>query len=358
MSSSVLFVDRDGTLVEEPEDFQVDRLDKIKLLPAVIPSLIRLVNAGYRLVMVSNQDGLGTETFPQDDFERCQSHIVSLFASQGIRFDEILICPHRDDDGCACRKPRTGLLTRYLASTDLDIDRSAVIGDRETDMQLAENLGVRGILVSPNGTWDQSWPGIASALLDIERQADVHRETKETRIRIQVNLDNEQPVSIDTGLGFLDHMLEQIARHGGFSMQVKCDGDLHIDEHHTVEDIALCLGQALREALGNKLGIGRFGFLLPMDETEAKVSIDLSGRPYFVFDGNFPRAEVGGLATELVPHFFRSLADALAASLHIEVRGENTHHMVEACFKSTGRALRQAVRIEGDSLPSTKGMLA
>ncbi|MEQ8206308.1 MAG: bifunctional histidinol-phosphatase/imidazoleglycerol-phosphate dehydratase HisB [Woeseia sp.] len=358
MSSSVLFIDRDGTLVEEPEDYQVDRLDKIKLLPAVIPSLIRLTNAGYRLVMVSNQDGLGTESFPQDDFELCQTHIVSLFASQGIRFDEILICPHRDEDGCACRKPRTGLLTRYLASTDLNIARSAVIGDRETDMQLAENLGVRGILVTKDGQWEQSWPGVASALLDTERRADVRRETKETRIRIQVNLDNEQPVAIDTGLGFLDHMLEQIARHGGFSMQVKCDGDLHIDEHHTVEDIALCLGQALREALGNKLGIGRFGFLLPMDETEAKVSIDLSGRPYFVFDGNFPRAEVGGLATELVPHFFRSLADALAAALHIEVRGENTHHMVEACFKSTGRALRQAVRIEGDSLPSTKGMLA
>ena len=324
MSSSVLFIDRDGTLVEEPEDYQVDKLDKIQLLPDVIPALIRLVKAGYHLVMVSNQDGLGTDTFPQEDFERCQAHIVSLFASQGIPFDEILICPHRDEDGCACRKPRTGLLTRYLAETDINIARSAVIGDRETDMQLAENLGVRGILVAADGQWEQTWPGIASALLDVERRADVRRETRETCIRVQLNLDNEQPVAIDTGLGFLDHMLEQIARHGGFSMKIECKGDLHIDEHHTVEDIALCLGQALREALGNKLGISRFGFLLPMDETEAKVSIDLSGRPYFVFEGTFPRAEVGGLATELVPHFFRSFADTLAAALHIEVSGENT----------------------------------
>ena len=358
MSSPVLFIDRDGTLIEEPDDFQVDALEKIRLLPAVIPALLRLVNAGYRLVMVSNQDGLGTGSFPQEDFDRCQSHILALFASQGIRFDDILICPHLPNDGCTCRKPRTGLLTRLLARTDIDLERSAVIGDRQTDMQLAGNIGIRGFLVAPSSSWEHGWPGIASALLDYERRAEVRRETRETRIRVQVNLDNELPVVIDTGLGFLDHMLEQIARHGGFSMQLECDGDLHIDEHHTVEDIALSLGQALRQALGNKLGISRFGFLLPMDETEAKVSIDLSGRPYFSFEGSFPRAEVGGLATELVPHFFRSFADALAAALHVEVRGENTHHMVEACFKSTGRALRQAIRIEGESLPSTKGMLA
>lgn len=358
MNAPVLFIDRDGTLIEEPADFQVDTLGKIRLIPAVIPALLRLVNAGYRLVMVSNQDGLGTDSFPQEDFDRCQSHILALFASQGIRFDDILICPHLENDGCACRKPRTGLLTRLLASTNIDLERSAVIGDRQTDLLLADNIGVRGYLIAPDGDWEQSWPGIASALLDRERRADVRRETRETRIRVQLNLDSELPVVIDTGLAFLDHMLDQIARHGGFSLQVKCVGDLHIDEHHTVEDIALSLGQALREALGNKLGISRFGFLLPMDETEAKVSIDLSGRPYFRFEGNFPRAEVGGLATELVPHFFRSFADALAAALHIEVRGENTHHMVEACFKSTGRALRQAIRIEGESLPSTKGMLA
>ncbi len=358
MSSAVLFVDRDGTLVEEPADEQVDALSKIRLLPEVIPALRRLVDAGYRLVMVSNQDGLGTATFPQQDFDVCQQHILELFSSQGVRFDEILICPHRAEDHCGCRKPRTGLLTQLLATTDLDMQRSAVVGDRDADLQLAENIGIRGFRVDPDDGWSRSWPGIASALLDGERSADVRRETRETRIRVRVNLDNEEPVAINSGIGFLDHMLEQIARHGGFSLQLECAGDLHIDEHHTVEDIALTLGQALREALGDKRGISRFGFLLPMDETEAQVSLDLSGRAYFVFNGEFPRGEVGGLATELVPHFFRSLADTLAAALHLSVRGENTHHMVEACFKAFGRALRQAVRIEGSSLPSTKGVLA
>ncbi|MDZ7643689.1 MAG: bifunctional histidinol-phosphatase/imidazoleglycerol-phosphate dehydratase HisB [Woeseiaceae bacterium] len=358
MSERVLFIDRDGTLVAEPDDEQIDRLDKIRLLPDVIPSLRQLADAGFRLVMVSNQDGLGTEAFPQDDFDRCQQHIIDLFASQGIRFDDVFVCPHLPADGCDCRKPRTGLLTRFLARTAIDTERSAVIGDRESDLELARNLGLRGLRVRPGGDWSESWPGIASSVLYRERRAEVVRETRETRIRLRVNLDAEQPVAIGTGLGFLDHMLEQIARHGGFSLEVDCAGDLHVDEHHTLEDIALCLGEALRRALGDKRGIGRFGFLLPMDETEAQVSIDLSGRPYFVFRGDFPRAEVGGLATELVPHFFRSLADTLGAALHLQVRGENTHHMVEACFKATGRALRQAVRVDGTSLPSTKGLLA
>lgn len=357
MSTAILFIDRDGTLVEEPADQQIDALDKIRLLPDVIPALLRLANAGFRFVMVSNQDGLGTESFPQADFEACQAHILRLFASQGIEFDEVLICPHRQDDQCACRKPRTGLLTRLLAQTDLDRKRSAVIGDRETDLELAGNIGIRGLLVAAQGNWSQSWHGIASALIDIERVADVRRDTRETQIRVQVNLDSEDPVSINSGIGFLDHMLEQIARHGGFSLRLDCAGDLHIDEHHTVEDIALTLGEALRKALGDKRGIGRFGFLLPMDETEAQVSIDLSGRPFFVFTGEFSRKEVGGLATELVPHFFRSLADALGAAIHITVRGDNAHHMVEACFKGVGRALRQACQIEGESLPSTKGVL-
>ncbi|MGB5345932.1 MAG: bifunctional histidinol-phosphatase/imidazoleglycerol-phosphate dehydratase HisB [Woeseia sp.] len=358
MSTALLFIDRDGTLVEEPADQQVDKLAKVRLLPDVIPALRRLATAGYRFVMVSNQDGLGTASFPQADFDACQEHILALFASQGVTFDEILICPHKPEDHCGCRKPRTGLLTRLLANTDLDRQRSAVIGDRDTDIELANNIGIRAFRVDPTGDWSQSWPGIASALIDVERLADVRRDTRETRIRAIVNLDVEQPVLINSGIGFLDHMLEQIARHGGFSLQLDCRGDLHIDEHHTVEDIALTLGQALRQALGDKRGISRFGFLLPMDETEAQVSLDLSGRPYFVFNGSFARSEVGGLATELVPHFFRSLAEALGAALHISVHGENAHHMVEACFKGLGRVLRQACRVESDSLPSTKGVLA
>lgn len=358
MSVRILFIDRDGTLIEEPDDFQVDRLEKIRLMPNVIPALQRLRDAGYRFVMVSNQDGLGTDSFPQADFDRCQQHILALFESQGLLFDDILICPHRDSDGCGCRKPRTGLLTTLLAKTDLDIDRSAVIGDRETDLQLARNMGVRGIRIDLDGRWENSWPGIASTLLDTERLSVVERITNETTIRVAVNLDSEMPVRVSSGIGFLDHMLEQISRHAGISMDIRCEGDLHIDEHHSVEDIALCLGEALRSALGNKRGIERFGFLLPMDETEAKVSVDLSGRPFCKFTGAFPKSEVGGLATEMVPHFFRSLADSMAAAIHVEVSGENSHHMVEACFKSFGRALRLAVRKDGDSMPSTKGMLA
>lgn len=358
MSTRLLIVDRDGTLVHEPPDKQVDDLVKVRLLPDVIPALRRLAAAGYRFVMVTNQDGLGTPSFPQADYERCQDHILALFESQGIRFDEILVCPHREEDRCECRKPRTGLLTKLLARTDLDLESSAVIGDRATDMELAGNLGLRGFLVDAEGDYSRSWPGIASALLDVARRAEVRRDTNETRIGVRVNLDSEQPVRIASGIGFLDHMLEQIARHGGFSLELDCRGDLHVDEHHTVEDIALALGSALRKALGDKRGIARFGFLLPMDETEAQVSLDLSGRPYFVFEGEFPRPAVGELATELVPHFFRSLADSLGAALHVRVRGENAHHMVESCFKATGRALRQAVRIESESLPSTKGLLA
>ncbi len=358
MSERILFIDRDGTLVVEPPDEQVDALQKVRLVPQVIPALGRLAAAGYRFVMVTNQDGLGTESFPRAAYELCQRHILDLFASQGIEFDEVLVCPHTEADRCACRKPRTGLLTRLLAQTALDTERSAVIGDRDTDLELAANLGLRGFRVNPDGDWSETWPGIASALLDVERRAELRRDTRETQIGVRVNLDAEQPVRIASGLGFLDHMLEQIARHGGFSLELDCRGDLHIDEHHTVEDIALALGGALRQALGDKRGIARFGFLLPMDETEAQVSLDLSGRPYFVFEGEFPRPAVGELATELVPHFFRSLADALGAALHVRVRGENAHHMVEACFKATGRALRQAVRIESETLPSTKGVLA
>lgn len=357
MSVKMLFVDRDGTLVAEPPDHQVDALEKIRLLPAVIPSLLRLTGAGYRLAMVSNQDGLGSAEFPTADFERCQQFILALLESQGVCFDAVLICPHRADDGCDCRKPRAGLLTHLLAATDLDLERSAVIGDRATDIELARNIGVRGYLVAADGAHAQSWPGVADALLGGNRAATVERATRETRIRVSVNLDSEQPVAIDSGIGFFDHMLEQIARHGGFGLEVNSIGDLHVDEHHMVEDTALCLGEALRKALGDKRGIGRFGFVLPMDETEAKVSLDLSGRPYFAFNGRLPRESVGGLATELVPHFFRSLSDALPAALHLDVQGDNAHHMVEACFKSTGRALRQAVRTEGGTVPSTKGVL-
>jgi imidazoleglycerol-phosphate dehydratase/histidinol-phosphatase len=354
MSVKVLFIDRDGTLIEEPEDNQVDSLEKIRLVPGVISALQQLSNSGYRFVMVTNQDGLGTGSFPEEAFHLCQNFVIDLFETQGIVFDEVFVCPHRQKDGCDCRKPRTGLLTSYLAKTDLDTERSAVIGDRETDMQMAEKIGLRGLLISP----DSDWAAIRSALNGKSRQASVSRNTKETTIEAIVNLDDVKPIHIGTGIGFYDHMLEQIAKHGGFSLQLKCDGDLDVDEHHTVEDTAICFGTALRNALGDKRGIGRYGFLLPMDESESRVSLDLSGRPYFVFKGEFPREQVGTLPTELVKHFFQTLSDSLGAALHIEVSGDNTHHMIEACFKSVGRSLRQAIRLEGSELPSTKGTLS
>jgi imidazoleglycerol-phosphate dehydratase/histidinol-phosphatase len=267
------------------------------------------------------------------------------------------ICPHFPKDNCDCRKPKLGLLTEFLKTTPIDKQHSFVIGDRDTDIELAKNLGVEGIRLRTNKTSGETWAQIATRLTQPNRVAHVTRRTKETDITVDVNLDREAPIHIETGLGFFDHMLEQIAKHGGFSLNLTCKGDLRIDEHHTVEDCAIALGTALKQALGDKRGIARFGFLLPMDEALAQIAVDLSGRGYIVFDGKFNRELVGQLPTELVPHFFRSLAESLGAAINIKVAGENTHHMVEACFKGVGRVLRQAFRIEGTELPSSKGVL-
>lgn len=356
MGDRILFIDRDGTLIEEPDDFQVDALEKVRLIPDVIPCLLELARHGYRFVVVSNQDGLGTESFPERDFQVCQDHMVRLFESQGVHFDQQFFCPHLPDQGCECRKPRAGLLTRFLAETDVSLEHSAVIGDRHTDLQLAERIGVKGFLLG--GENGLAWKDVVSALCYSDRRASIERNTNETRIHASVNLDTAAPIRISTGIGFYDHMLEQIAKHGGFSLDLACTGDLEIDDHHTIEDTAICLGAALKEALGNKIGIGRYGFVVPMDESEAGVSIDLSGRGRIVFNAEFPREQVGEMSTEMVEHFFRSLADSLGAAVHVTVTGENTHHMVEACFKAAGRALRSAIRREGTDLPTTKGVLA
>ena len=353
----VVFVDRDGTLVEEPPDQQVDSLAKVRLRPRVVPALLELVRAGFDLVMVTNQDGLGTDSLPRERFEAAHGFILDLFASQGIAFDAVFICPHVPADDCDCRKPRTGLLQDYLARRPIDRERSCMVGDRDTDLQFAANLGIQGLRLGEDGDEEHGWPAIARRILATGRRASVRRETRETRIEVDVDLSATGPIEIDTGIGFFDHMLEQIAKHGGFALRLRAQGDLEVDEHHTVEDSALALGAALREALGDKAGIGRYGFVLAMDEAEAQVALDLAGRAYFVWDGRFARDRVGALPTELVPHFFRSFADALGATLHLRVHGENTHHMVESCFKGVGRSLRQALRREGAELPSTKGVL-
>jgi imidazoleglycerol-phosphate dehydratase/histidinol-phosphatase len=319
-------------------------------MPGVFAALAELQLRGFRLAMITNQDGLGTPSFPRPAFEASQHFILSAFESQGIAFEAIFICPHFPADGCDCRKPKLGLVKDYLRDADVDLIASAVIGDRDTDLEFARNLGVRG-----NGSDAETWPAIVSALT--ARNAFVERRTKETNISVRVGLDATTPIQVSTGIGFFDHMLEQLAKHGGFALELTCSGDLQIDEHHTVEDCALALGEALRRALGTKVGIARYGFLLPMDEAEAKVAIDLSGRAFAQFDGRFGREQVGGLPTELVPHFFHSMADSLGAAVHVSVTGDNTHHMIEACFKAVGRALRQAFRRESNELPTTKGML-
>lgn len=354
MSRKILFVDRDGCLIDEPADEQIDSYEKLALLPGVIAALQRCVAAGYELVMVTNQDGLGTDSFPEVHFTGPHELLMRIMASQGIRFREVLIDRSFPHDGLDTRKPGVGMLRHYLADDGWSRAASAMVGDRQTDLQFAANMGVRGFLVGPNG---QDWEAIAHELLDQPRVATVTRNTKETRITVRVDLDRVAEPKAHTGLGFFDHMLEQIGKHGGFALELTCDGDTHIDEHHTIEDCALALGQALRQALGDKRGIGRYGFVLPMDEAFASAALDLSGRPYFVFEGVFPRERVGEVPTELVPHFFRSLCETLGANLHLSVRGDNAHHMVEACFKAVARALRQAVRREGSELPSTKGAL-
>ena len=352
--SKIVFIDRDGVLIEEPADQQIDSYEKFRLVAGVVPALLRLRDAGFEFVMVSNQDGLGTASYPLESFEGPQDLLLQILQSQGIVFREILIDEHFPADNSPNRKPGIGMVMHYLRDRSVDLDASAMVGDRETDMEFARNLGVRGFRI---GTGQLGWSDVAHALADAPRIASIERVTKETKIRVSLDLDRVADPVVLTGHGFFDHMLEQLGKHGGFALDVHCAGDLHIDEHHTVEDCALALGSALKAALGDKRGIGRYGFSLPMDETQASAVLDFSGRPYFVFDGEFPRDRVGDLPTEMVPHFFRSLCETSGLNLHLTVRGENTHHMVEACFKSVARALRQAIRREGSELPTTKGVL-
>lgn len=350
----ILFIDRDGTLIGEPEDKQIDSLEKLELELGVIPVLLRLKLLGYRFVMLSNQDGLGSSQYPQVQFDLVQEKLLNILSSQGITFDAIHICPHWESDGCECRKPRLGLVLDYLAMSDLDRQRSCVIGDRETDSLLAEKMGLKGFLYHKERN---GWPAIAAQIEDKNRVASFQRKTSETMVHASVDLDKERFLNIDTGLSFFDHMLEQIARHAGISLEMKAVGDLEVDEHHLIEDTAIVLGEVLRQALGDQCGTNRYGFLLPMDEALVEVALDLSGRPYFIFDGEFSRERVGDLPTEMVSHFFQSLAYALKATLHLRMRGSNTHHQVESLFKGFGRAFRDAKQCGDIGIPSTKGIL-
>jgi imidazoleglycerol-phosphate dehydratase/histidinol-phosphatase len=344
----VAFLDRDGVLIYEPEDTkQIDSLEKLKILPGVIVGLKSLLNSGYKLVMVSNQDGLGTKSFPTPDFEVVQSSLLETLKKNGISFYEVFICPHFEKQNCSCRKPKTGLLKKFLAEQPIDLEKSFVVGDRRSDEDLAKNLGVRFYQVEVNG----SFP----------RLGFIERKTKETEVCVKCNLDGQGIFNIDTGVNFFNHMLEQLSKHSLVDLEIKALGDLKVDDHHTIEDVGLSLGQALLQALGDRKGIKRYGFLLPMDDTLVEVAIDLGGRPYLVFNCDFKREKVGDLPTEMVEHFFRSVAESLKANIHINVKySKNEHHKIEAVFKAFAKSLRMAIEADArqkDKLPSTKGIL-
>lgn len=348
-----IFVDRDGTLLKEPADEQIDSLEKVEFVPGAISGLKALTGLGYELVMASNQDGLGTSAFPENTFWPAQNLLLKTLEGEGVRFDDILIDPSFPEENSPNRKPRTGMFGKYLDGS-YDLAASWVIGDRETDLQLAANLGAKGLQLGP-----LSWADIVETIRSTERSAVVERKTAETDISLRVDLDGKGPSSIDTGLKFLDHMLNQLVTHGGISLQLRCKGDLEVDEHHTMEDVGIALGEALRQALGDKRGIDRYGFALPMDESRALVLLDFGGRSELVWDVEFTREYIGDVPTEMFPHFFKSLASAMQANLYVQARGENNHHLAEAVFKAFARSLKQAVRrnVFSYDLPSSKGLL-
>ena len=353
----ILFIDRDGTLIEEPADEQIDAFEKLKFVKGVFRNLhfIRQ-HTDFELVMVSNQDGLGTDAFPEDTFWPVHNFILQTLEGEGITFDEILIDPHFPEDNAPTRKPNTGLVQKYIENPDYDIANSYVIGDRETDRQFAQNIGCKSLILSDKGiTWDK----IAEIVFAGERTAEVHRTTKETDIYIKVDLDGTGRCDIATGLGFFDHMLEQIGKHGSIDLSIHTKGDLHVDEHHTIEDTALALGECILQALGSKRGIERYGYCLPMDDCLCSVALDFGGRPWLVWDAEFHREKIGEMPTEMFLHFFKSLSDAAKMNLNIKAEGENEHHKIEGIFKALARSLKMAVRrdIYHYELPSTKGML-
>ncbi|MXP50898.1 bifunctional histidinol-phosphatase/imidazoleglycerol-phosphate dehydratase HisB [Pantoea sp. SoEX] len=355
MNRKIIFVDRDGTIIKEPTvNFQIDTTDKLFFEPNVIPALLALKNNGYSLVMITNQDGLGTDNFPKINFDRPHNLMLQILESQGIVFEDILICPHMPEDNCSCRKPKTKLVYKWLIKDVMDKQNSYVIGDRLTDIQLAHNMNIKSIRYGIKG---KNWNEIQEQLTRYNRHAIVQRNTKETNIIIEIWLDIENQSNINTGIGFFDHMLEQIAIHGGFCMNINVKGDIHVDDHHTVEDTGIVLGQALLKALGNKMGINRFGFVLPMDECLAKCVIDISGRPYIDFKAKFNYQRVGDLSTEMIEHFFKSLSYSMMSTIHLKTKGKNDHHIAESLFKSFGRTLRQAIRSEGNIIPSSKGII-
>ncbi|MFT5336681.1 MAG: imidazoleglycerol-phosphate dehydratase/histidinol-phosphatase [Luteibaculaceae bacterium] len=373
----ILFLDRDGTLIVEPQEtYQVNTLDEFELIPGVIPALLELKSRGFKFVMVTNQDGLGGEGHPEAVFWTYQNLLLDIFRSQGIVFDDVIIDITFAKEGKSTRKPGLGLMGKYLGNPHYDLSNSWVIGDRLTDVQFAKNMGALSVLFQPEGAFEGEyekeeetskeatftsgdWGAIAHKIGMADREVSISRNTHETQITCKVNLESYAFSSIDTGLPFLDHMIDQIAKHADVGIQLKANGDLHIDEHHTMEDVAIVLGQAFAQGVWKKIGIQRFGFSLPMDDAHCTVRIDFSNRPYFVWEVALNREMVGNIPSEMYEHFFRSFADESRVNLQISATGKNDHHIIESVFKGFGRAVRSAkLRLENDlSLPSTKGML-
>lgn len=353
----VLLIDRDGTICQEPSDEQVDSLEKLKFVPGVIGALSFLRrHTDFRFVMVSNQDGLGTPSFPEDTFWPVQNLILDTLKGEGVEFDDIKIDRHFPEENAPTRKPGTGMLTEYMNNAEYDLADSYVIGDRDSDAQLAENLGCKALILGRDG---MTWEKITELIFAGERKAELRRITRETDVYVKLDLDGSGKTDIQTGIGFFDHMLDQIGRHGMIDLTVKTKGDLNVDEHHTIEDTGIVLGECSRKALGDKRGIERYGFCLPMDDCLCQVALDFGGRPWLVWDAEFKREKIGDFPTEMFFHFFKSLSDSAQINLNIKAEGQNEHHKIEGIFKAFARSLRMAVRrdIHHFQLPSTKGQL-
>ena len=372
----ILFIDRDGTLVLEPDDEQIDSLEKLEFYPEVFTYLGKISKElEYELVMVTNQDGLGTKSFPEELFWPAHNKLLDSFKNEGVAFSEIFIDRSFEKDNASTRKPRTGMLTKYLDNSEYNLSESYVIGDRISDMQLAKNINSKGILININNTklkekitsdFDEiislktnSWSEIYSHLKLKDRLVIKKRKTNETDIVINLNLDGKGKSTIDTGIRFFDHMLDQLARHGGIDLDLKISGDLDVDEHHTIEDAGITLGEAFHDALGEKIGIERYGFCLPMDDCLAQVSIDFGGRSWLVWEAEFKREMIGKMPTEMFMHFFKSFCDGAKANLNVKAEGKNEHHKIEAIFKAFARTIKQAIKRDPEKmiLPSTKGNL-
>jgi len=372
----ILFIDRDGTLALEPDGYQLDAFEKLEFYPNVFTYLGKIAKElEYKLVMVTNQDGLGTKAFPEETFWPVQNFIVQSFKNEGVEFEEVLIDKSFPQDNAPTRKPRTGMLTQYMNTNDYDLKNSYVIGDRFTDMELANNLGCQGIFIANDpalGAEESSpeaqnaivfsttaWKEIYTYLKLQPRKTSYQRNTKETQIELDITLEGSGKGTIDTGIPFFDHMLDQLARHGGIDLNLQTKGDLHVDEHHTIEDTAIALGETFYQALGDKLGMERYGFCLPMDDCLAQVAIDFGGRNWIVWDADFKREKIGEMPTEMFFHFFKSFSDGAKANLNIKAEGTNEHHKIEAIFKAFAKAIKRAIQRDPDRmiLPSTKGML-